>query len=285
MGVYRLSVDWDFEVRLPAKWVLAGEHSVLRGGLAVVLPHPEFSLQLRYRQGEPGTARQFTTPEAHSVVASLLQQAERLDPSLRLPESGTFWVKSTIPTGAGLGSSAAFCVAVARWIEAQGVLPPAQLFEFARSLEDHFHGTSSGMDVAAVLAGEPASFTRSKGAEPLGVGRLPRFTFHDLGVRASTRDCVEKVQALLAADPEKGQALDGQMSSAAHLARLSLVREDWRGLAQAMDQAQGCFRQWGLLPPEALDLEGDLRARGALSVKITGAGGGGFLVALWPSGG
>src|SRR5947209_5983562 len=37
---------------VPGKWVLAGEHTVLRGGRAVALPHPSFGLELEFTPGE-----------------------------------------------------------------------------------------------------------------------------------------------------------------------------------------------------------------------------------------
>ena len=39
-----MRISSDFSTRIPGKWVLAGEHSVLRGASAIALPHPEFSL-------------------------------------------------------------------------------------------------------------------------------------------------------------------------------------------------------------------------------------------------
>ncbi len=45
----------SFETRVPAKWVLTGEHSVLRGATALAFPYPALSLNLFYSktiQGE-----------------------------------------------------------------------------------------------------------------------------------------------------------------------------------------------------------------------------------------
>ena len=52
-------------------------------------------------------------------------------------------------------------------------------------------------------------------------------------------------------------------------------------LKEAMDGGLECYRQWGLVPEPAQDIIASLRARGARAVRLTGAGGGGFIVALW----
>jgi mevalonate kinase len=78
------------------------------------------------------------------------------------------------------------------------------------------------------------------------------------------------------------------MNEAAFLAREGLLEYHERAghpalqkIAQAMKLSQACFSAWGLISApiaaQAVALEGE----GALGVKLTGAGGGGFLVALW----
>jgi mevalonate kinase len=150
------------------------------------------------------------------------------------------------------------------------------------------------MDVAAIVAGEPISFNMKgtmkgdAGASPLGVQKLPRFTFHDTGLRAKTSECVAKVEKLRDKDPVLATKLDEQMSAASKLAREGLVRynahpsrEALDMIASAMRHAQECFYSWQLIPPQAQKLQDELVAQGALATKITGAGDGGMIVALW----
>lgn len=63
---------------------------------------------------------------------------------------GYFHLHSTIPVGAGMGASAALCVAMSRWFCAQKMVDPSQCNDFAKELEHLFHGKSSGLDVAGV---------------------------------------------------------------------------------------------------------------------------------------
>ncbi|MDR3607941.1 MAG: hypothetical protein P4M08_11255 [Oligoflexia bacterium] len=288
-------MKWErFETRARGKWVLAGEHAVLRGVSAIAIPHPEFSLRLSFVP-EPGLPLQVSPVSAQTVVDEILQsvrdeeQAE--DRTFTLPE-GWLEIDSTIPIGAGLGSSAALCVAIARWLAKNLRIETAQaIYEFATRLEHRFHGRSSGMDVAVINADEPISFSM-KGQKPLGIRTLPKFTFHDTEVRARTSDCVAQVVQLREKDPAQAMRLDEAMGEASRLAMEGLIRYNHASegasgaaalelVARAMREAQKCYYSWDLVPVEAREIEAKLLAEGALAVKLTGAGGGGMLVALW----
>ena len=52
-------------------------------------------------------------------------------------------------------------------------------------------------------------------------------------------------------------------------------------LKQSMDIAEDCFKQWGLIEGALLDHIEHLKGLGALAVKPSGAGLGGFVVSLW----
>lgn len=288
----------SYHVRVPGKWVLTGEHAVLAGGEAVALPHPEFGLTLSFQpQVWPeGGERILVVPEsATPVLRDLLKSAFSIlrekGASFQEP-SGTLQIESTIPIGAGLGSSAALCVAITRWIAAAGLLPESQILSFATQLEHHFHGKSSGMDIAVIALGEPIAFSMGRAPIPLGTRRIPRFTFHDTGLRSSTRECVAKVELLRRTSGELAKRLDQTMADTALMAMEGLAaynsgnpEEREQGLdmiAHGMRQAQECFYQWKLVPAEAQKIERELMKKGAMGVKMTGAGAGGMLVALWP---
>ncbi len=281
-----------FQTRVRGKWVLAGEHAVLRGGSAIALPHPEFALELEFKPLAQSASLEVIPESAQPVIQEIL--ATVLDQEIAAP-TGRLEIRSSIPIGAGLGSSAALCVAVGRWLSPiLGLSTPSSLQEFATRLEHRFHGRSSGMDVAAIVAGEPISFIMKdgSGAIPLGVQKQPRFTFHDTGLRARTSDCVAKVEKLREKDPVLAEKLDRQMSAASQLALDGLVRygsqssskeakEALEMIASAMRHAQECFYAWQLIPAEAKKLQAELLAKGALATKVTGAGDGGMIVALW----
>jgi len=269
-----------FQTQTFGKWVLVGEHSVLRGAVAVALPQRDFRLKLTF---EPGAAFSIEPREVQTLVEGLL-----LSLSERLP-LGHLTIESSIPMGAGMGSSAALCVALTRWMSQHLLLPEGQVCELATGLEHQFHGKSSGMDVAVIHTGEPITFAMGRGPQPLGVKKIPLFTFHDTGIRSRTSDCVSKVEQFRTSSPVLAKQVDDAMGEASRLAVEGLIQYDLgqsaNGLQliqQAMQKGRECFLAWDLVPEAARRLEERILRQGALAVKITGAGGGGMVVALWP---
>lgn len=283
-------MNWSrFETQAPAKWVWSGEHSVLRGATAIAFPHPDLSLRLTF---EPGGERFEVDPEsARSVVEDLLhliQDEQNEDGREFHFPPGKLRIESSIPTGAGLGSSAALCVAMARWLSEPLGIPEAGLLDFATHLEHRFHGKSSGMDVAVCAIEKPVSFVRGRGPTLLRAPNFPRVSFHDTGLRASTSECIRRVEAQRVEDPVSSIRADEFMSRASRLtlealASLEKDRDKSVGqLAEAMRLAHEAFLIWALVPGAVQRQIQDLLRQGALAAKLTGAGGGGFVVALWP---
>ncbi len=153
----------SFEVS--SKWILAGEHSVLRGYRAVALPYRERQLELSFESGgESLIVDPVDSTDVLDRMLQVLREAFKHEEfkSVEFPKlRGRVRVRSSIPEGSGLGSSAAISVAVARWVleeTYQKSASPIQVRDFATRIENIFHGKSSGLDVAVVSANEPIEF-------------------------------------------------------------------------------------------------------------------------------
>jgi len=280
-----------FKTCLPGKWVLVGEHTVMRGGMAIVFPFPEVSLCLDFVPQRTKRLK-VSPPDAEPVIHELLGIYE----GWRSRNGGFSWptgrltIQSDIPQGAGLGSSAALCSAVARWIASATGLPANELTDIARSLETRFHGNSSGMDVAAVLANAPIVFEKGCPPRILKLERIPHFTLHDTGLRSNTSECISQVKTFVTGNPDRAAAVDRAMDAASYKALKGLLTysrgEEQAGLeaiAEGMRIALDCFSDsaWNLIPEAEERLIRSLLADGALAAKPTGAGGGGMALALW----
>lgn len=290
-------MNWPaFKTRAPGKWVLTGEHAVLRGATAIALPHPKFGLAIEFEPGEASDLLRVEPESATQVIHEILEglreamDSESLSATLSLPK-GTLRIESSIPIGAGLGSSAALCVTIGRWVAGPLKIQETEILKFATALEHRFHGKSSGMDIAVIAVGQPVAFSMEKGPQPLNIKKVPHFTFHDTGLRAQTRGCVAQVEDYRERNPSLGLQKDEAMSLASRLAMEGLIRYDagdseqgLKLLQDAMNRAQESFYSWGLVPPEGKRIEAELLQKGALAVKMTGAGGGGMMVALWGNG-
>lgn len=280
--------NWrSFETITPGKWVLSGEHTVLRGGRAIALPHPDFKLKFSF---EPSNEPLSVIPDLASVATQdLLRTAREWLAGKKIEMSwpkGEIMIESTIPFGAGLGSSAAYSVAVARWIlSAHGVSQDFEI-ELGRKLEDRFHGTSSGMDVSVVSIAQPILFSMKEGAKALTLEKLPQFLFIDTGLRSSTKDCIERVARLREKNPEQAELLDEKMASATTeiLFALKGYEKNESGalekIARAMNSSREVFEAWGLNPPEIASMFQESTRRGSVASRLTGAGSGGFIVGV-----
>lgn len=277
----------SFSCKAYGKWILAGEHAVLRGCPALVFPIQSRNLDLSYsRTPHPLELKLIGDhgKELQLLVWGVLEKACELKAIPRNDLRGTLLLESSIPVGAGMGASAALCVALTRWLGYLGYVPEAEYYEFARSLENMFHGESSGVDIAVALSGEGLRFVRNGEREPMSIAWKPHWYISYSGKRGVTVDAVNKVKDLLLCNPVLGKKLDEQMTEAVMIAEKALkmnAHEGFPVLAAAIDLAAECFEEWGLNEGEPTQHISWLKDHGASAVKPTGSGGGGYVLSLW----
>lgn len=268
------------------KWILAGEHAVLRGCPALAFPLLNKSLEMEYEPGESALQVDFLGENGADLKLLFYGVLENALSRLNVPETphGRFRLTSTLPVGAGLGASAALCGAVARWCEAQKWIGEGEVYEFARRLEDLFHGESSGVDLAVSLSSQGVRFVRGGERTPVEPRWWPQLYLSYCGQRGMTSDCVNKVKSLFDSDPGRAQRLDERMRQAVELAQTALLSEPeggFRQLREAIQLGQECFVAWGLTGGDLGSHIQLLERSGAAAVKPTGSGGGGFALSLW----
>ena len=287
----------SFAKSVSGKWILAGEHSVLRGIPALVFPTCAYRMKFSHKP----SAAKFTIgfdgegkTELQLIFWGLFEQA--LD-SLGLSRNdlnGHLTIKNTLPLGAGLGASAALCVGVTYWLRNQGLLDNwldryendkvLGVYNFARNLENMFHQESSGVDIAVALEGMALKFMRGGEWSPLNLNWKPKLYLSFSGQKGVTSECVKRVKTLSGRSKRLGEKIDEQMREAVELAEKALALEETQGLpllAQSLDKARDSFVQWGLCDGALERHMRELTQLGAYSVKPTGSGQGGFVLSLW----
>jgi mevalonate kinase len=264
------------QARAHGKVILAGEHSVVRGGEALVLPLRSRHFDLSWEPSADGKFHVKAGPFASPLSDSLNRALDVT--GFELPHRGyNLRVESDIPVQAGLGSSAALAVAVVRFLIAEGA-KIGQPFALALEIENLFHGNSSGIDVACVLSSTPIRYVRNAPPQDLRIAWRPSLYLFDTKRRSPTKECVRKVE--MAARPD----LDERMQESVRGVKSALLSEQSDRvdeLAAALNLAGSCFTEWELGPTEAE--RKTLLDAGAAAIKPTGSGGGGFLLTLWKS--
>ncbi len=270
------------------KWILAGEHSVLRGAPALVFPLPSAGLKLNYQPGSEPLHVEFCGSRGEEMRLLFWGVVEQAMERLKLDRAslkGQMELHNELQVGAGLGASAALCVAVSRWLASLGWIATEGIYEFARSLENLFHGESSGVDVAVALRGEPLRFVRDGEMRPLSLSWQPQWRLTYSGQRGVTSECVRKVAQMAETQPQRASEIDDQMIHSVEMAERALwlpeSEESLSLLVKAVNLAGDCFVQWGLVDGKLQEHMQELKTQGALAVKPTGSGGGGFVLSLF----
>ena len=255
----------------------------------MVFPVRRYFMDMEYTDGEePLTVSlEESNPKELEFCRLLLERALNRLGKKKEDLKGCLKMTGRFPRGAGLGASAALSASVASLMGAKGWLGRKHVKGFATRLENIFHGVSSGMDVAGILTGRPLLYQRGEIQKELPPPKqnYSLFLSHS-GTRSSTSFGMEKVQAFLKEDPDRGKSADKDMARSAGLILDSFYRSKNREegillMKQALDLAEGCFKTWGLMSP-GLKAHGEqLKSSGALAVKPTGSGAGGFVISLW----
>lgn len=280
------------------KVILFGEHAVVygvpaiavgieRGARATATPISSAPSTLRVREWN------MTVREDDDTGAPLARAFRDLlrvtrDAGVAVPSAISVEAEAALPPGGGLGCSAALGVAVARALDPEA--SPEVIAERTGAWEGVFHGNASGVDAAVAALGGCVIFER--GAAPAD-GQAASSTiqrirvpgvFHlcigNTGEASSTRSMVEAVARMRERRPETTKKTFDAIHTLVKNARLAIEAGDRNAVGQMLDLNQMLLSGLFVSTPEIEQLCSSARAAGALGSKLTGAGGGGCVVAL-----
>jgi mevalonate kinase len=269
------------------KIILLGEHAVVygypalaaaldRGVTVAPVPTPAGGpLRMDLRAWDVAV----TAGDDHPVARSLVAIADALGAG-RPPLS--LIADAQIPPGAGLGSSAALAVAVARALLTylKRPLDAATVSRAAGASEALVHGRPSGVDVALAIAGGIGVFRRSTGLAPLGGRPTLRVLVGPSGAPRSTAAMVERVAEATGAQVDDVRLRElGALTDAGTAA---LLASDLPALGAAMNRAHTVLGELGVSTAQLDALCDAARDAGGHGAKLTGGGGGGAVIAVAP---
>lgn len=267
------------QARAPGKVILLGEHSVVYGQPALALPLDR-GVTVRCEPAAALRLKSVPAAGAHAMQEATEQVAAQLgNPLVEIT------IDSDIPLSAGLGSSAAVAVALTRALAASAgrTLPDDELLRLAEGMEQTFHGRPSGIDHTTCALAAPLRFVRGP---PHQVTRLSvkklEWVVALSGPRQGTKEKVLGLRQAWEREPERIGAKFAAIGQIVEAGQAALLAGDERELGRLFDANQAILAELGLTTPAIDALLAQMRGLGAYGAKLTGAGGGGAVIALHP---
>ena len=268
----------------PSKAIITGEHFVVHGAWALaaalprkvrveIRPSPKF----RAKSDRFGDER---SPELQPVARVIKEMAREF--SVR--PSVSVSITSGVPGGAGLGSSAATAVAAASAFSRLHSLGLGvdQIVRVAMAGERHVHGKPSGIDPAICARGGVILYRPGSRPRKVSLASPCSLLISYSGINRSTRGQIGKVSTVRERLPGLFSTLVAGVSELSLSAAEMLSRGDLEGLGNLLTINHAVLGSLGVSNEtldEMVDLMGSLGSYGA---KLTGAGGGGSVVAVCP---
>jgi mevalonate kinase len=133
-------------------------------------------------------------------------------------------------------------------------------------------------------AGSPLPLCFAQGQwQTITLDWQPHFRLTPSHEEGKTAAAIQQVDTLWQQSPQQAQAIDDHMHQAVTAAAQALENQNLDLLAHSIRMAHDCFQAWGLITANMAQKINALYEQGAIAVKPTGSGGGGFLLSLWTS--
>ena len=287
------------------KIILFGEHAVVYGypalatsietGIDCIVKDPdskEFHLSIPAWNLEVSPNDSITIAQVMQVIQNELGQ-----PLCSL------LVKPNMPSRAGLGSSAAFSTAIIKTLlEFQKkTWTLEQINDLAYKAETIFHGTPSGIDNTVANYGGfcylcdtqkyscPDQYILKTISLPRGnafllppLKKSPSFVIINTEKERETKEIVSHVRNLLQKNPTQIESIMQKIGDLSLLGYEALLQEDYKKLAQLMNENQEYLRSLDVSCPEIENVIQCAMNAGAWAGKLTGAGRGGCVIIFAP---
>lgn len=274
------------------KVILLGEHAAVYGRHVLALPLID-ALTAKCRASVSGMSLSvpaWNFSEAWNAGSKPSWATRLLDVILgRLGLGGIdvdIEVETRLPMGMGLGSSAALAVALVRAISAHHSrkLDDDEVNSIAFECEKLSHGNPSGIDNTLAVFGSPVLFSsaRAPAMQALELDRSPPIVVAFGSSPGLTAEQVAGVRARRDENTAYYDAIFDQIDAMSRAGAEALVNGEYQRLGAMMNICHGLLNAIGVSTAELECMVSVARQAGAIGAKLTGAGGGGSIVALCP---
>ena len=288
----------------PAKVILFGEHFVVYGGPAIlaainkrisvdarILSHEEDRIIISSDIGVVGEYRHngdFNPLEGGSKAKAILDPLyEAIIQVLRTRNKKKTGIEvsisSRVPLGIGLGSSAASCVATVAAVNSlfQKNTSRHQVCELAIESERQIHKRTSGADCYVSTFGGLIHYcSKSKDFKNIKTNESLSLVVASTGIKHYTSDLVSSVKRFKDRNETLFESLAKQASEICLQAWTAIESGKCEKIGELMNENQIILQQIGVSHHKAQKIIDLCNKAGAIGAKITGAGGGGAVIAL-----
>jgi len=275
------------------KAILMGEHAVVYGSHAIAAPIP-LAVECRVSDASDGLQlaiprwgvehRLETDPDRRQSfekpAATILERLGLLNRALRIE------VFPNLPRAMGLGGSAAVAVAIIRALDRHFRLglTEDEVNNLAFEGERLAHGNPSGIDNAVATFGRMLLFKRGDPPliEQLKLDQAVRVVIGMTGVESLTAGMVARVRAGWEQSRRIYDRMFDEIDQLTLRSLEAMKNDDLDMLGKLMNVCHGLLNALQVSTREIEELVQIARDNGALGAKLTGAGGGGSIIALCP---
>ena len=296
IGLQRVVDDGAEMAAGHGKIILFGEHAVVYGSRAIAAPIP-LAVRARVLGEDDGVwlafprwgverrmQKDFTRLTSFEAPAALiLGELGLADRSMRIE------VFSEIPRSMGLGGSAAVAVAIIRALDRhfEVGLSDDAVNALAFQCECIAHGTPSGVDNTVATFGQPLVYQKgaSPSFQPLHLTQPIAMIVGMTGVEGSTAEMVTRVREGRRLCPNLYDSIFREIDGITQSAISAFEHKNVEKLGELMNLNHRLLRRIGVSSRELEELNRIAHSHGAYGAKLTGGGGGGSMIALFPGGG
>lgn len=281
----------SFAYAAPGKVILFGEHFVVHGARAVICAMDQGVVAESETKTDGVLSVHSALESADVYINRPIQSTSRiLRPFHHIARSldcngATLRIRSDIPVGSGLGSSSACCVAAAGSLTAicmpdtgMNSTESISIMDVALGAERSVYPDSSGADCAACIHGGIISYMRGSFKTEAPPDDM-RLVIADSGIRHDTSKMVGMVREMAVTKPGIFSALLADADTVSSKAIQLVSACDIPGLGRLASENQRLLERLGI-SNDTLRQMIQVADKHSYGSKITGAGGGGCIVAI-----
>ncbi|MHA1685331.1 MAG: mevalonate kinase [Candidatus Heimdallarchaeaceae archaeon] len=278
----------------PGKIILFGEHAVVYGYPAIALAidkrvycratessHGYATIKsINFEEGKTYVISDHQTlPKSFLPLSAVISKLINTTSKKKLP---ALTIESELPASSGLGSSAATAVALIQCLSSfyKINLSLDDICKYAFEAEKIQHGTPSGIDNTISTYGGGIYFKQGD-LTRLNISLDATIVVADSNIPRSTRELVEKVRVLRKKEPFYVDEILKQIGDIVEEGKRFLLSQKIEQIGYLMTKNHYLLEKLGVGHKKLNAILNILHDSGALGGKLTGAGGGGCVIALF----